>query len=156
MLAARFTDRVGKGIRGAPRDALVADITPPALRGAAYGVRQALDTRRRVCGAAAGGAADGGVRRPRSGSCCGWAVLPAAISVLLVLVAVPEPRRRHRTAGAAGRSGAADLAGLGRGLLGGGRRSAPLFTLARFSEAFLVLRRQAAGLPLTLVPLVMV
>jgi MFS family permease len=44
VLAARFVDRIGKGIRGAPRDALVADVTPPEIRGAAYGIRQALDT----------------------------------------------------------------------------------------------------------------
>jgi len=44
VFGARFLDRTGKDIRGAPRDALVADITPPAVRGAAYGLRQSLDS----------------------------------------------------------------------------------------------------------------
>src|SRR4029078_2704465 len=44
VVAARFADRVGKGIRGAPRDALIADITPEDARGRSFGLRQALDT----------------------------------------------------------------------------------------------------------------
>src|SRR5512140_2621611 len=44
VLAARFMDRIGKGIRGAPRDALIADLTPAEIRGAAFGLRQSLDT----------------------------------------------------------------------------------------------------------------
>jgi len=44
IFAARIADRIGKGIRGAPRDALLTDITPPAIRGAAFGLRQSLDT----------------------------------------------------------------------------------------------------------------
>ena len=44
VLAARFLDRVGKGVRDAPRDALIADLTPPRIQGASYGVRQSLDT----------------------------------------------------------------------------------------------------------------
>ena len=44
LVAARFVDRIGKGIRGAPRDALVADLSPADLRGASFGLRQSLDT----------------------------------------------------------------------------------------------------------------
>lgn len=154
VLAARFTDRVGKGIRGAPRDALIADVTPRALRGTAYGLRQALDS----VGAFAGpllAVLLMAVFADRIRIALWWAVPPAAIAVLLVLVAVPDVRGR----GPDGRRGwplrRAELAGLGRGywaVVGLGA----LFGLARFSEAFLVLKGQAAGLPLTLVPLVMV
>lgn len=154
VLAARFIDRVGKGIRGAPRDALIADVTPPAVRGAAYGLRQALDS----VGAFAGpllAVLLMAVFAERIRVALWWAVLPAAISVALVVFAVPEPAGRAPD----GRRGAPirreDLAGLGRGywaVVGLGI----LFTMARFSEAFLILKGQAAGLPLTLVPLVMV
>jgi MFS family permease len=154
VLAARFIDRVGKGIRGAPRDALIADVTPPAVRGAAYGLRQALDS----VGAFAGpllAVLLMAVFADRIRLALWWAVLPAAISVGLVVFAVSEPAGRAPD----GRHGAPirrqDLAGLGRGywaVVGLG----VLFTMARFSEAFLILKGQAAGLPLTLVPLVMV
>src|SRR5215216_7521173 len=44
VMVARFADRIGKGIRGSPRDAMVADETPPEIRGRAFGFRQAMDT----------------------------------------------------------------------------------------------------------------
>jgi MFS family permease len=154
VFGARFVDRVGKGIRGAPRDALVADISPPQLRGAAYGLRQALDS----IGALLGPLLAVG--------CMIWfandiravlwvAVLPAAIAVALLVVFVREPER-----GAPGRAATVPLHPVEiRRLplrywlvvfLGG------IFTLARFSEAFLVLRAQDVGLSLSLVPLVMI
>jgi len=153
VLAARFVDRVGKGIRGAPRDALVADVTPADLRGAAYGLRQALDS----VGAFLGplfAVLLMAVYADHIRAVLWWAVLPGAISVCLIVFAVREPAPAGRP-----RRGAplrrADLAALPRGywitvLIG------VLFTFARFSEGFLVLKGQQAGLALTLVPLVLV
>lgn len=154
VFAARFIDRVGKGIRGAPRDALVADITPTAMRGAAYGLRQALDSVGAVLGPVLAvtlmiGVA-GEIRTVM------WlAVVPACITVVLLLVYVREPDRSH----VEGRAGMpltlADARRLPLRywlvvLLGG------VCTLARFSEAFLVLRAQNVGLELSYVPLVMI
>jgi MFS family permease len=153
VLAARFVDRVGKGIRGAPRDALVADVTAPELRGTAYGLRQALDS----VGAFAGpllAVALMAAYADHIDAVLWWAVLPGAISVLLILFAVREPGGVARGGRAAPMRRQA-LSALGRGywaVVGIGS----LFTLARFSEAFLLLKGQDAGLSLTLVPLVMV
>ncbi len=154
VFAARFIDRVGKGIRGAPRDALVADIAPPQLRGAAYGLRQALDSV---------GAFVGPVLAV---ICMAWfandirgvmwiSVLPAFIAVALLAVYVEEPGRSG--------GGAASRAPL---LLGDAKRLplrywlvvslGAVFTLARFSEAFLVLRAQDVGLAIGYVPLVFI
>ena len=154
VLAARCLDRVGKGIRGAPRDALVADVTPVAVRGAAYGLRQALDS----IGAFGGpllavllmaAFAD------RIRVVLWWAVLPGVLSVLVLLFAVSEPAglvARGRRGWAIHRDELALLGSRYWRVVGIG----VLFTLARFSEAFLILRGQDAGLALTLVPLVMV
>lgn len=154
VFGARFVDRVGKGIRGAPRDALVADISPPQLRGAAYGLRQALDS----LGACLGPLLAVG--------CMIWfandiravlwvAVLPAFIAVALLIVLVREPERSTPGRSAALPLHPVEIRRLPRRywlvvLLGG------VFTLARFSEAFLVLRAQDVGLALGLVPLVMI
>ncbi len=154
VFGARFVDRVGKGIRGAPRDALVADISPPQLRGAAYGLRQALDSVGALIGpllAVAGMIWFAGDIRAVL-----WvAVLPAFIAVALLIVFVREPERA-----APGRPTRLPLHPVEIRrlpwrywlvvLLGG------VFTLARFSEAFLVLRAQDVGLSLGLVPLVMI
>ncbi len=152
VFSARFIDRIGKGIRGAPRDALVADITPAALRGAAYGLRQALDS----VGALLGPIAAIALMALYAGDLRAvlWiAVLPAALAVLTLMVAVREPdheRRRARTP-----IRVADLRGLRMRYwlivaLGA------VLTLARFSEAFLVLRAQDLGLAIAWVPAVMV
>lgn len=155
VLAARFADRVGKGIRGAPRDALVADATPPELRGTAYGLQQALDS----VGAFAGpllAVALMAAYADRIRTVLWWAIPPAAASVFLVLLAVREPASLAPPSGRrAWPIRREDLAALGRGYWGVVGIGV-LFTLARFSEAFLVLKGQEAGLPLTLVPLVMV
>ncbi|MFE0016548.1 MFS transporter [Mesorhizobium sp. NPDC059054] len=154
LVAARFIDRIGKGVRGAPRDALIADITPPEQRGAGFGLRQSLDT----IGAFAG---------PLLAIALMWAtadhfqavfwiaVIPAFVAVALIVFAVKEPERP------------ASLRRVRMPL----RRSelrrldatfwlvvtvAAIFTLARFSEAFLILRAQSIGLSLTLVPIVLV
>jgi len=153
VFVARFIDRIGKGIRGAPRDALVADLTPREVRGAAYGLRQALDTVGALVGpllAIALMLASGDDFR-----LVFWiAVLPALASVALLLVAVREPPGL--------RPGIRRLpirrAELRR--LGGPYwrlvAVATLLTLARFSEAFLVLRAQGLGLAASGVPLVLV
>jgi MFS family permease len=154
VLAARFVDRIGKGIRGAPRDALVADVTPEALRGAAYGLRQALDT----VGAFAGpllaivllSALDGDMR-----AVFAIAVVPGVIAVTLLVLGVEEPRRATGEAVELARFGGRDLRSLAAPFwvvvaIGG------VFSLSRFSEAFLVLRAQEVGLPVTLVPVVMI
>ncbi len=153
VFAARFVDRVGKGIRGAPRDALVADITEPALRGAAFGLRQALDSVGAVLGPVLAVVLLQ-VFASNLQTAMWFAVLPAFLTVAVLWRYVREPEHH---APAAGRPPLtlADARRLplrfwGVVLLGG------VFTLARFSEAFLVLRAQDVGLPLAQAPLVMV
>jgi len=153
VLLARFADRIGKGIRGAPRDALIADVTPPGLRGTAYGLRQALDTTGAVLGplAAVGLmlALAGDIRQVL------WiAVLPAAAAVAVLVLLVREPAR-HAAGEAAPRLALGAIGALG------GRYWAivalgAVLTLARFSEAFLVLRAGELGVALAFVPLVLV
>ena len=154
VAGARFVDRVGKGIRGAPRDALVADITAPELRGAAYGLRQALDS----LGAALGPLLAilamlwlaGDVRAVL------WVgVVPAFIALALLLWLVKEPANAPHAARRPAPISMASMRQLSARywyVTGLGA----VFTLARFSEAFLVLRAQQTGFSLTWVPLVMV
>jgi MFS family permease len=154
VLAARFLDRVGKGIRGAPRDALVADLTPAPARGAAYGLRQALDT----VGAFAGPLL-GIVLLPILGGdlrgVFAIATLPALLAVALLAFGVAEPRRDPVEAAEAFRLRGRDLRVLG-GAFWRVAAIGVVSTLARFSEAFLVLRATEVGLPLALVPAVMI
>lgn len=154
VFMARCLDRIGKGMRGAPRDALVADLTPESMRGAAYGLRQSMDT----VGAFAGPALALTFMALSGDSFrfVFWiAVLPAFISVAFVVFGVQEPETR----------------------LAGGSRSFPLqrreigrlnlrfwlivafgaiLTLARFSEAFLLLRAESVGLAVGYIPLVLI
>lgn len=154
VLAARFADRIGKGIRGAPRDALIADITTEGGRGAAYGLRQSLDT----VGAFVGPLIAMALMIVLAGdmrAVFAWAVVPAMIAVALIVLGVEEPRGIARSAQAGPPIRLADVRGMGRRfwsivLLG------VVFTLARFSEAFLILRAQGVGLPIALVPVVLV
>ena len=156
VVTARLLDRVGKGIRGAPRDALVADLAPPHVRGAAFGLRQSLDT----VGAFTGPllAVILMLAWQNNFRAVFWvAVVPGALAVALLVFGVQEPRAKQDRPD--------------------GKRTNPIrwenlrrleakywwivalgavFTLARFSEAFLVLRAQAGGLPVAWVPLVMV
>jgi MFS family permease len=154
VFAARFTDRVGKGIRGAPRDALVADVTPVAVRGAAYGLRQALDPVGAFAGPLLGivllTALDGDLR-----SVFAIATVPAAIAVMLIVLGVEEPQRRATQAAEPMRLRTSDLRSLS-GPFWAVAVLGAVFTLARFSETFLVLRAREVGLPITLVPLVMI
>lgn len=154
LTAARFVDRIGKGIRGAPRDALIADVTPATLRGAAFGLRQALDT----VGAFIG---------PLLAILLMWltashfqtvfwvAVIPAVLAVCVLLAFVHEPEGPAAPRPVRSPLALPELARLGRGywrliLL------ATCFALARFSEAFLLLRGQALGLPALWAPAVLV
>jgi MFS family permease len=153
VLTARFLDRVGKGIRGAPRDALIADITPAAIRGAAFGLRQSLDTVGAVLGPLIG-----------VGLMLLWAndfravfwvaVIPGLLAVALLLFGVLEPKKReaHQPVNPIRRENLIRLGTAYWWVVGIGA----MFTLARFSEAFLVLRAAQGGIPVALVPLVMV
>ncbi|WP_035052106.1 MFS transporter [Andreprevotia chitinilytica] len=154
VFTARFLDRIGKGIRGAPRDALVAEVAPPAIRGACFGLRQSMDT----VGAVLGPAVAIGLmilfhdNIPRV---LWFAVIPALLAVGLIVVGVGEPVRevaRH------GFRSPIHLRALQRfsGAYWWVVAVGAIFTLARFSEAFLVLRAQQAGFAIAWVPLVMV
>jgi len=153
IFTARFIDRIGKGIRGAPRDALIADITPAQLRGAAFGLRQSLDT----IGAFVGPLLAMGLMLLWANDfrAVFWvAVIPACLSVLLLALFVREP---VRVAGGTRRFpiSRAALARLPAAYWHVVTIGAAL-TLARFSEAFLVLRAQQGGVALALLPLVLV
>lgn len=154
LIAARFVDRVGKGIRGAPRDALVADIAPPALRGAAFGLRQSLDT----IGAFLGPALAIGLMWLSADNfkLVFWAAVPPALlAVALLLIAVKEPERNDGARQLRFPLQFSELARLG-GAFWLITLIATIFALAHFSEAFLILRARDAGLPLALSPLVLV
>lgn len=154
LFAGRFIDRIGKGIRGAPRDALVADIAPGHLRGASFGLRQSLDT----VGAFIG---------PLFAIALMWltanhfktvfwiAVVPAFLSLALIVFSVHEPERAPMLRKVKFPLHRDELIRLGRSywLV---VAVATVFTLARFSEAFLLLRANQVGLPVMLVPAVLV
>lgn len=153
VAAARFADRVGKGIRGAPRDALIADLVPEPQRGAAYGLRQSLDTVGAVIGPVLAMVLmvmfAGNVRLVF------WlAIIPAAIAVAVLVIYVREPEATaHKNHKSVVRF--ADIGQFGRGFWGV-VVIASMMTLARFSEAFLIIRATDEGLPLALAPLVLV
>jgi MFS family permease len=154
VFAARFADRFGKGIRGAPRDAMIADATPAELRGRAFGLRQALDT----VGAIIGPLAAVGLMAAFADDMrlVFWiATIPAVAAALVVWACVTEDAPPVRAGQPRPPVRWADL----RRLPGEFWRViaiATVFTLARFSEAFLVLKASAVGLPLALAPLVLV
>jgi MFS family permease len=154
LIAARFVDRIGKGIRGAPRDALIADITPAPLRGASFGLRQSLDT----VGAFLGPLLAIALMwlTANSYTTVFWvAIIPAFLSLGLMMFAVKEPERSAGLRPVRSPLSLQELAGLGN-LYWLIVAFATLFTLARFSEAFLLLRAQSVGLPVALVPAVLV
>jgi MFS family permease len=154
LIAARFLDRVGKGIRGAPRDALVADIAPPHLRGASFGLRQSLDT----VGAFLGPLAAIGLMWLTADNFVAvfWiAVIPAFFALALIVFAVREPERPANLRQVRSPLSMNELRRLGS-IYWWVVIIASVFTLARFSEAFLVLRAQSVGLPIFLIPAVMV
>jgi MFS family permease len=152
LMGARFADRVGKGIRGAPRDAIIADETPPDIRGKAFGLRQALDT----VGALIAPLAAVGLMAlfAEDIRAVFWiAVIPAALSFLLALAAVKEPVVQWASTSVRPLfRGFRDLDRPMRRLLA----VAFLFALARFSEGFLILRALDIGVSPTLSPLALV
>jgi MFS family permease len=153
VLTARLLDRVGKGVRGAPRDALVADIAPLEVRGAAFGLRQSLDT----VGAFLGPLLAVGLMLLWTNDfrAVFWvAVVPGSLAVVLLLFGVREPKRHvgEKRVNPIRRENLKRLSGAYWWVVGIGA----LFMLARFSEAFLVLRAQQSGIAVALVPLVMV
>lgn len=152
VFGARFVDRIGKGIRGAPRDALVADLTPPTQRGAAYGLRQALDSVGALLGPLLAVVFMAWLANDIRAVL--WvAVVPAFIAVAILVAYVREPERTHATAHTP--LSVAEVRRLPR-LFWLVVALGAVFTLARFSEAFLVLRAQDVGLALGHIPLVMV
>ena len=153
VFTARFVDRVGKGVRGAPRDALVADITPSAMRGAAYGIRQALDSVGALLGPLLAmllmALLANDIR-----AVMWWAVLPALLAVALLVTLVREPVRAFAPGTVRAPITVAEVKRLPLSywrvvVLGA------FVTLARFSEAFLVLRANDVGIALGYVPLVL-
>ena len=153
VLTARLLDRVGKGVRGAPRDALVADLAPPDLRGAAFGLRQSLDT----VGAFLGPLLAVGLMLLWSNDfqAVFWvAVIPALASVMALMLGLREPAhpQAEQRVNPIRRENLRRLGAAYWWVVCVGA----VFTLARFSEAFLVLRAQQSGVPVALVPLVMV
>ncbi len=153
VLGARFADRIGKGIRGAPRDALVADVTPVAIRGRAFGLRQSLDT----IGAFAGPLLAIGLMLLFANDIRAvfWvATIPALLAVICIVVGV-EDRATGTKRQARSPVRIVDLRRL-PSVFWGVVAIGVIFTLARFSEAFLILRASEEGLPVTLAPLVLV
>ncbi len=151
LMGARFADRVGKGIRGAPRDAMIADETPPQIRGRAFGLRQALDTVGALLAPLVAVALmiwlSGDIRAVF------WiAAIPAALSFLLAWLALREPERHAAPKPQPFFAGFREIDPHTRRLIAGGF----LFTLARFSEGFLILKGVEAGLSLTWSPLALV
>ena len=152
VAAARLLDRLGKGIRGAPRDALVADVTPPEIRGAAFGLRQGLDT----VGAVLGPLLAAGLLLLYANdlrAAMWWAVVPAAFAVATLVLFVREPaqhaseqRPRYRFRDAGSLPPAFWIV----------TAAGTLLTLARFSEAFLILRGTSLGLSLAAAPMILV
>jgi MFS family permease len=153
VFAARFADRIGKGIRGSPRDAMVADFTPPELRGAAFGLRQSLDTIGAIAGPLIAVALIGvflvDVRFVLWAAC-----VPALIAVAILVIGISEPPVTSPVA----KKSAIDLAtfrNLGSPFWWVAILGAAVM-LARFSEAFLVLKAASTGMATAYVPLVMV
>jgi MFS family permease len=152
LMTARFADRIGKGIRGSPRDAMIADETPPAIRGRAFGLRQALDTVGALLAPLAAMALM--VLLAENIRTVFWiAVVPAALSALLVLFALKE---------SSGSTASSKRQPLFRGFREVGAETRRLlavgflFMLARFSESFLILRGLDLGLSPTLSPFALV
>jgi MFS family permease len=153
VLTARLLDRVGKGIRGAPRDALMADLAPAEVRGAAFGLRQSLDT----AGAFLGPVLAMGLMLLLANDfrAVFWvAIVPAFLAVALLIFAVHEPDQPPGQAGVnpIRRDNLRRLSAAYWWVVAVGA----VFTLARFSEAFLILRAHQGGLPLAYTPLVFI
>ena len=152
VLAARFSDRVGKGIRGAPRDAMIGEMVPSGLRGAAYGLRQSLDTVGAFTGPLIAVALMAALHD--NFRLVFWlALIPGLLSVLVLVFGVREPAHEATESPRLLRLGGLRAMGTTYWIVVG---IGAVLTLARFSEAFLILRAQTIGLSLALAPLVLV
>jgi MFS family permease len=154
VLGARFADRIGKGLRGAPRDALVADVTPETIRGRAFGLRQSLDT----IGAFAGPLLAIALMAAFANDMrlVFWiAVIPAGLAVLCVIFGVEDQEDAVPSRRSGPPISLRDIKQF-EGPFWAVVALGVVFTLARFSEAFLVLKASAEGLPLTFAPAVLV
>jgi len=154
VLVARFLDRIGKGIRGAPRDALIADITTPENRGTAYGLRQAMDT----VGAFAAPLLAMALMLATNNNfrVVFWvATVPAIFCIMLIVFGVDEPEAVQKQVVRRLPLSRAELCRLPKGFwqVAG---IAGVLTLARFSEAFLLLRAQNLGMAVAWVPLILI
>lgn len=147
VLGIRFCDRIGKGVRSSPRDALVAASVPPQDRGRAFGFQRALDHLGAVLGPVAAFALLAGAGLSYR-SVFFLAAVPGAVAVAILWILVRE-------------AGETAPAGTGRGILAGGLAPefrnylliVSLFTLGNASDAFLILRSVDAGVPAAYVPL---
>lgn len=154
VFIARFTDRIGKGIRGAPRDAMIADLAPAEVRGAAYGLRQTLDTVGAFLGPLLGIVLM--IRLAGDFRQVFWfATIPAFLAVALLIIGIREPGHKHTAGATAARINLSSLKLFHSKywwvvVIGG------LFSLARFNEAFLILRARDTGLPDTFAPAVLI
>ena len=154
VVTARLLDRIGKGIRGAPRDALVADLAPPGMRGAAFGLRQSLDTVGAFLGPLLAIALM--LLWANDFRAVFWvAVIPGVLAVLLLVIGIREPQQGNEAGRRTNPVRRENLRRLNREYWWVVAVGA-VFTLARFSEAFLVLRAQQGGLALAWTPLVLI
>ena len=144
LFTLRMFDRVGKGIRSAPRDAMIADMVPPEIRGRAFGFQRALDHLGAVIGPLLAAvilwAAPGNLRLV-----FGLAAIPMVGALLILILAVKEKRLQ----GTSTVSFKAKLNPTYWKYLA----CVFIFTLGNSSDAFLLLRAQNLGLSLTLIPL---
>lgn len=153
ILGAHVLDRVGKGVRGAPRDAMVADIAPPQVRGAAFGLRQSLNAMGSLFGPLL--AVVLMLWFANDFRVVFWvAVIPGVLAVVLLVGGVKEPSRTQaqRRANPIRREDVKRLGPAYWWIVAIGT----MFTLARFSEVFLILKAQQTGVAMAIVPLVMV
>jgi MFS family permease len=145
VLIARLIDRTGKGVRSAPRDAVIADVTPPEQRGRAFGFHRALDHTGAIVGPLLATLLISGMHLPLR-TVFAFAVIPAAIGVALLAFALreePRPRREFQQ----------EVAGTLPTPFWRAIAAVALFSLANSSDAFLILQAHAAGVTTAMLPL---
>src|SRR5712691_3326119 len=148
VLAARLLDRTGKGIRSAPRDAMIADVTPVKSRGRAFGFQRALDHAGAIVGPLLALLFLDALQFPMR-SVFMIAVVPGAIGVVLLMIAL---REEPRTTDSGPRAPTIEGPPLPRSFFGA-LAAIGLFSLANSSDAFLILQAHAAGVSTGMLPL---
>ena len=152
VLAIRLTDRVGKGIRGSPRDALIAESVDPAIRGRAFGFHRAADHAGAVVGPLIAFALLRWEQLPLR-TVFLFAALPGVLSVIVLVLGVRETPRHARAASATKKAGVPSLdVSLGRAFWTF-LASVLLFTLGNSTDAFLILRANQLGVSVALIPI---